>query len=121
MKLALHLSKNNELHGEAFNFGPNFDQDVNVIDLIKLFSKNWEVARWKIKLDAFKVKEANLLKLNCEKSFKVLSWSPVFDFETTIKLTSEWYREFYFGHKKNIIEITKNQIISYMNLIKSDI
>ena len=73
------------------------------------------------KLDTFKVKEANLLKLNCEKSFKVLSWSPAFDFETTIKLTSEWYKEFYFGHKKNIIEITKNQIISYMNLIKSDI
>ena len=120
MKLALHLSKNNELHGEAFNFGPNFDQDVNVIDLIKLFSKNWEVARWKIKLDAFKVKEANLLKLNCENPLKYYRGVQYSILKQQLNSPQNGIGNFILVIK-NIIEITKNQIISYMNLIKSDI
>ena len=41
--------------------------------------------------------EAQFLSLNIEKVQKVINWSPVWDFSTTIQKTVSWYKEVYEG------------------------
>ncbi len=112
LNLALNLSKNKELNNEAFNFGPSDENNFTVLDLInqiKLMNNNF---KFKIKKSSIN-DESILLKLNCEKSLKILGWSSVLNFYETILFTFEWYQEFYKGNKKNIKIITKNQINLY--------
>ena len=45
---AFKLNKNNKLHGEAFNFGPNQKLNYKVIELLKISKKSWKKVSWKI-------------------------------------------------------------------------
>jgi CDP-glucose 4,6-dehydratase len=99
--LGAELLSTGRLHGEAFNFGP--DQKVNqpVGELIdKLFSY-MEVGKregWKHKPEAG-MKEATLLKLSCDKALHLIGWHPVLAFDDTVRLTAEWYKAYYGGHR----------------------
>ena len=44
---AMALVDNPDLHGEAFNFGPNTNQENSVIELVSKMSKFWNKVRWK--------------------------------------------------------------------------
>ena len=46
--LAYKLKKDNNLHGEAFNFGPRNKINKNVISLVKRTKKFWKNVDWKI-------------------------------------------------------------------------
>ena len=61
-------------------------------------------------------KEAKLLKLNCDKSYEILNWKPVLDFEKTIELTTKWYFSYY--EKNSILDISKKDISTYTDLAK---
>ena len=92
--LSLASSLNNNLHGEAFNFGPNHKKNYSVLDVIKIFKQKWKNATWEIKSKK-EFQEANLLKLNCEKAKKKLNYKSVLSFKETVSITAEWYKEFY--------------------------
>jgi len=94
--LASKLSKNPNLNGEAFNFGPETNQEFSVKEVVTEMKKNWKNAAWKVKKDKkSNIHESALLKLNCEKAYKHLKWRSTLDFEQTIKMTINWYRNFY--------------------------
>ena len=38
------------------------------------------------------IKEANLLKLNCDKSHKILNWKSIIDFKSSLEFTANWYK-----------------------------
>ena len=121
LNLGSKLSKNKNLNGEAFNFGPQAEQNRNVRELLFDLSKYWKFYDFKkvFKISDKKIfNEASLLKLNCDKSLIKLNWKPVFNYEETIKFTSEWYYNFY-NNRKKIQEFTHNQIIEYENIAKS--
>ena len=58
--------------------------------------------------------EADLLKLNIDKAFHILNWKPSLSFYETIKLTAQWYKEFY-ENPKNIYNLSLDQIEFYEN------
>jgi CDP-glucose 4,6-dehydratase len=58
-----------------------------------------------------------LLKLNCDKALHKLNWKAVLDFETTIKMTAEWYKSYY-ENPKEVEKLTYNQISEYMDLFQ---
>ena len=60
--------------------------------------------------------ESKFLKLNCEKANLILNWYPLLDFEKTISLTANWYKDYY--SKKNMVKTTEKQIKEYISLIK---
>jgi CDP-glucose 4,6-dehydratase len=62
-------------------------------------------------------KEANLLKLSCDKANINLEWYPVMEFEETIDFTMSWYTNFYF-HKNSVFDFTNNQINLYTSKAK---
>jgi len=112
LSLAKNLSENQGLHGEAFNFGPQAEQNRTVLELIKDLSLNWNVKDpYKITGNIF-FHEASLLKLNCDKALGYLNWHAVMDYKGTVKLTSDWYIDYY-QTEKNMFDTTVQQIKGY--------
>ena len=115
--LASELSKNDDIHGEAFNFGPPAHQNHSVLSLVEEMSLHWNQVKWekpKEAKDAFY--ESGLLKLNCDKALHLLNWQAVLSFSETVKLTTEWYMKFY-ENSENISQVTDAQIIEYQKLL----
>jgi CDP-glucose 4,6-dehydratase len=104
---------NKELHGEAFNFGPNTHHMLSVLELVTEMSRHWDLARWTEQPKTEEeIVEAGLLKLNCDKALHQLGWSAQLDFQQTVKMTAEWYREYYAGNQEPR-QYTESQIAAY--------
>tara|TARA_S200000501_G_C20839184_1_gene750814 strand:+ start:210 stop:1304 length:1095 start_codon:yes stop_codon:yes gene_type:complete len=116
--LAINLNNQKKLNGEAFNFGPKFSQNKNVISLVKTMRKHWDKVLWSIAKKNNYLFESKLLKLNSKKAKKILKWEPILSFEETIKLTANWYKNFY-EKKVDILKFSKIQIEEYSKKIKT--
>ena len=121
LTLASQLSKNPDLHGEAFNFGPPAHQNHTVLELVQMMSGHWDQVRWE---DIFacgieeQLHESGLLKLNCDKAIHHLRWQAILSFQETVRLTTEWYRSYY-ENPSTIREVTLTQIREYETLFSS--
>lgn len=121
ISLAVNLSKNPSLHGEAFNFGPSNIQNHNVISVVKLIKKYWKDASWTISKKNNKIfKESVLLKLNSKKAKKIINWKSVLTFRENIFFVTEWYKNFY-ANPKQAYKLTVNQIRQYQIILKKRI
>ena len=113
------VSKNNNLDGEAFNFGPSAYDNYSVLELLKNLEIKWgkvsNDSRINIVKSKEKFKEAGLLKLNCDKANFYLKWQSNLTFDETLQLISNWYKSF-FGDCENMFELTLSQIEDYENL-----
>ena len=110
LRLVEKLEFNKDLNGEAFNFGPLLEQEINVETLVKNLAKNWgEDAKYII--EDSKLKEKNFLKVDSSKAFKKLGWSPVFSFNESLEMTSNWYKIFYLSKLDSVIQETDRQIL----------
>ena len=111
LRLAYILKMENKLHGEAFNFGPASSENFTVREVISEMSKDWDNVEWEVNKSKKEFSESGLLKLNCDKALHHLNWKPILEFSKTIKLTSDWYKEFYNGF--DILKTTERQISEY--------
>jgi CDP-glucose 4,6-dehydratase len=104
------------LAGEAFNFGPDADVNEPVEHLIDEMRKTWNGQSWRSDQDASRHKaEAGLLKLSCDKALHRLRWQATLSFEEAVRMTAEWYREYYRDHS-GIQALTDEQIRQYVAL-----
>ena len=98
-----------------WNFGPNRKNCKNVRQIVDMIAKEWGVKPKIINLSKEKrFKETNLLSLNIKKAEKELNWKPKLNMQQTIKLTVEWYKNFF--KEKNMKEISNNQIEMFEEL-----
>lgn len=105
-------SKDRIKYEDAWNFGPDELAHKNVEQLVKTISRYWEGnTDWEILQEG--PKETELLFLDSSKSRKLLDWSPVLDFDESIKLTIDWYKSFYEG--SNARDLTNHQIEQYLD------
>ena len=115
INLSIKLGKNKEINGEAFNFGPNYNKNYSVENVVREIKLNWPEAKFKIfKENKNLFFESNLLKLNSAKAKKKLNWKSILTFKENIQFVSEWYKEFY--KKRHVDYLTKKQILKYINL-----
>jgi len=113
----LYLSDNH--HGEAYNFGPSADQNFSVCKLIDEMSEYWDQIKWNdISNNEGHVHEAGLLKLNCDKALHDLKWHASLKFKETIKMTVEWYKQYYKNKNSPMYEFSISQIESYTKIAK---
>ena len=118
---AINLKKNNKLHGEVFNFGPNNKKNYNVIDLVKQMKNHWKKVTWsETKQNENSFFESNLLKLNSNKAKNKLKWKCILNFNQTINMVAQWYKNYYFYPMK-IQKTSFNQIKEYEKLLKKKI
>ena len=82
------------------------------------FSRHWDKVKWEqsSSVDS-QIKESRLLKLNCDKAAQLIDWRAKLDFAQTVKLTAEWYKQF-FENSTSINETTKLQITNYADLLQ---
>ncbi len=113
------LSTNESLNGQAFNFGPNSDQNKTVLELIDALALTWggnAEELYKVILPP-NFHEAGLLKLNCDKALALLGWRPVLHFSETAEMTARWYKTAA-GGEKDLFAYTTGQIEQYIALAR---
>ena len=116
------LFNNRELNGESFNFGPNTNQNHTVGELIKEMQKHWIGTEIDMNQNFDESrKEANLLKLCCDKAQSLLGWYPTLGFHETVKFTIDWYQRYYVKdedmyNQSYIYLLSRNQIMEYIHL-----
>ncbi|EMN89868.1 CDP-glucose 4,6-dehydratase [Leptospira weilii] len=105
-----------ELIGEAFNFGPDASINQTVSELLNAMVERWPGVRWEVP-EGYEGegKEANLLKLSCDKVLFHLKWKSVLDFSETVDFTVNWYRN-WLEKKENVYDFTFSQIHLYCQL-----
>jgi len=118
--LGAYLFEGDGLHGEAYNFGPPAHQNHSVRELIDEMKNYWNNVRWiDVSKDQKHLHEAGLLKLNCDKALYDLKWEPTLRFKDTVRMTVEWYRQFYQNSDKSMYEFTMAQIREYAEIARS--
>ena len=110
---AKKINTNKRLNGEAFNFGPNIQNNITVLQVIKKMQKLWKQVDWKInKRKKITFYESKLLQLNCKKAKKELNWKSIINFNQTISMTINWYKKYY-ENPKEIKKFALSQIKYY--------
>ncbi|MEM0134544.1 MAG: CDP-glucose 4,6-dehydratase [Thermoplasmatales archaeon] len=97
----------------SWNFGPRLNGGRTVLDLTDKFIELWGKGKYHVE-QSTQEKEANYLTLDISKAIKLLNWSPVFDFETSISKTVEWYRAYY-EERNDMSSFTNKQIHEYID------
>lgn len=92
---------------ESFNFAPNVRQVVTVKDVVSILSH--ELNFKKVKYKKIKSnKESITLRLNPNKSKKILGWKCKYSIKECIKITANWYRSYL--NNEDMKTCSENQI-----------
>ncbi len=83
---------------EGWNFGPDNNSNLPVVDIIELSKKYWNEITIEFSKDPNDHHEANLLMLDCSKANKLLKWRAVWGIDKTIDKTISWYKEYYLNN-----------------------
>jgi CDP-glucose 4,6-dehydratase len=118
--LGQQLHEDEVLCGESFNFGPRPDTNFSVNQLLTEMAKHWPDVKWKSIEEETHSKEAGLLKLNCDKALFYINWIPNLSFVDTIRMVSEWYKEFYRNTGASMLTTTKKQIMEYVAIAQNN-
>ena len=102
---------NSSEFAQSFNFAPSKNNNINVSEVAKkvveIYGKGRVVVNKKDNLH-----ENNLLFLNSDKARKMLGWQSIYDINSALKETVEWYKHFY-NKDNNLYDFTINQIKEY--------
>lgn len=83
-----------DINGQSFNFGPNQEAFLTVIDLINTLWKYWPNQKFtpiKIVNSNSNKFEHKLLKLYSDKSYDIFGWKPKVSIDHALLETSKWY------------------------------
>lgn len=110
--LGAELFSSPVFHGESFNFGPKDRTNRPVWELVEKLAYYWGSGEWVIDKNKRFGKEANLLKLSCRKAFNLLKWHSVLSFDSTVRMTAEWYNKYY-KNRCDMFDFSLKQINEY--------
>lgn len=105
--------KTDPIHG-AFNFGPNPNDNKPVQAVIEGILKSWP-GSWKNLAAPGAPHEASKLNLSIQRAASLLGWRPVWDFNTALEKTVQWYHARHATQHENMIAVSLAQIEAYEN------
>ena len=79
---------------EAWNFGPDPDPNLSVVEVVEVMARSWSLVRAETGPQERKPHETTLLMLDSTKARRLLQWRPVWSIGATLERTLEWYRGF---------------------------
>jgi CDP-glucose 4,6-dehydratase len=79
----------------GWNFGPATDDVLSVRAVVEQAKKRWDIMGFDELSSTQNPHEAHLLRLDCTKAQRELAWYPVWNTQTAIERTIDWYRSFY--------------------------
>jgi CDP-glucose 4,6-dehydratase len=77
----------------SYNVGPDDCDCVTTENLVNMFCKFWNGAKWEDKSEMNAPHEANFLKLDNTKIKKDFGWSPKWGIEKAVENTVLWYKK----------------------------
>jgi len=89
MLLGLKLLENPAFFTGAWNFGPDYDSNVTVLEIVKKIIHFSGKGEYIITGESYK--ESKYLSVDSSKSRHFLHWKPMFKFEDMLELTVKWY------------------------------
>ena len=113
LTVAARMLKDPKEFSGAWNFGPELHSTITVEKLTQNIIKAWGGGSFSIIPTDDGLHEATLLHLNCDKAKQLLSWSPKWGSNVTIKKTIDWYKAVHEGQPAR--NLTQQQILEYMN------
>ena len=119
LTLAEKLWSAPEKFSEAWNFGPDAQSAVPVIDVVKKMLACWKqpTQGWSIQSPKDMPHEANYLKLDISKATTQLQWLPALDIESTLTWVTDWYQAWL--DNADMRDYSLKQIEDYCALIKN--
>lgn len=78
----------------GWNFGPKYEDNLNVENVVQLVKRYWDEVEYKIEANDT-LHEANVLKLDCSKAYFELKWKSIWNYNDTFERTINWYKTFY--------------------------
>lgn len=111
LTLARELNEKNIDSVGAWNFGPHPDESITVEEVVEEAIKILGLGSHRVEADTAK-HEASLLTLDISKAKSELRWEPKINFEQSIRMTFDWYKE-YHENRDKIVEFTNKQIAEY--------
>jgi len=95
---------------DGWNFGPENNEALTVEEVLTKMKQVWTNLQYEIEQNHNHPHEASLLRLDCSKANTLINWHPVWNTETTVARTADWYKAFYSdGHLS-----TKEDLGSYV-------
>ena len=91
LMLAERLMTDPAIRGEAFNF--SYEVDLEILDIVRRIA-GLMGADIEPRIDNNAKAEIPVMQLSCDKARAELGWQPAHDFETALKETIGWYRDY---------------------------
>ena len=88
---------------DAWNFGPSSKNAISVAEVCKIASLNWNKIQFEIHTPDDLFLETDFLQIDSSKAISQLNWTPIWNTETAIRKTIEWYRK-YHEEKKSVLD-----------------
>ncbi len=110
LQIGQKLLEGNKKFADGWNFGPSDIDHITVENVLKEAMKYWEDIKVEINSSPNQPHEANLLKLDISKAKMALNWMPVWNFNTTIQKTTNWYKQYYLFNNIQTYEDLENYI-----------
>jgi len=99
---------------EAWNFGPNPDDECTVLHVAEAMVAALGSGKVVIDDNMQMQHEAKLLRLDCTKARTLLGWSPKLSFHDSVRITADWYAAFWAG--ADMKAFTRSQIGDYSEI-----
>ena len=100
-----------------YNIGPKPENCVTTGEIADLFCSSWsDGVLWINVSEKNAPHEANFLKLDCSRIQNTFVWEPLWNISASVNKTVEWYKAY--TNKKDMFEITIDQIKKYMDMRK---
>jgi CDP-glucose 4,6-dehydratase len=114
LMLGVKLSNDPIKFSQSYNFGPYTLDTFSVEEMVNRAIKLWGNGSFRTLTDPSNPHEAGLLKLDISKALSQLNWKPVFNSQTAIEQTINWYKNYYNGI--NASELIKLDIEYYQKI-----
>jgi CDP-glucose 4,6-dehydratase len=90
--LASRLLAGDASYADAFNFGPDTDDNLPVAEVLGRLQLHWPELVWQLDPNASSAPhEARFLYLDSSKARRRLNWAPTWDLSTGLQKTAQWY------------------------------
>lgn len=90
-----HLLNGEVSAATGWNFGPAVDDTLSVRAIVDRAKNRWNAVAIDEQPSGSNPHEAHLLRLDCTKAHRQLGWQPVWNTETAIDRTIDWYQTYY--------------------------
>lgn len=110
LTLGMQLLNGDKIFASEWNFGPSSDSNISVQEIAAAGEVHWNKIKVSYSQNKSDWHEAHLLMLDCSRAHKIMNWKPVWGIDKTIKMTIDWYRDYY----ENSLLLTEEHLIEYV-------